>query len=186
MSFVSSTRLMRWVIPCCSFLLVLFFATSWSQPNLDPSLSPESARQVPTIHTRLGAEAALLAKAEAVLASFGEEDPRAVVTVTTTSDWEDEESFVPIAQAKVLESIQTTGESHRGQADYHNTKSAENYLVGHTKKTIHRAGLRITRLNCLVQISPHNTHRLKEIERAVAVALGADVQRGDAVLAVAR
>jgi flagellar M-ring YscJ/FliF-like protein len=188
MSFMTSTRLMRWVIPCCSFLLVLYFATNWSRPNADAAfesllqeVQAEQAADTPQVR-----EAALVAKAQAVLVGFGEEEPRAVVTVSMTKDWEDVEAYVPIRDSKVLSSIQTTGESLRGDNEYHNTKSAENFDVGHTKTVTHRVGPRVTRVSCLVQVSSQNAHRTQDIERAVAVALGIVPQRGDTVMAVPR
>lgn len=181
MSVKTSARFFRWVVPCFSLLLVLCCAGF---------LSSEAARSKPlqaALHREVTTpevlEASLGAKAERVLEGFGESDPVAVVTVALTSDWEDVEAYLPQRETRTLEAIQTTGESMKGENEYRSTKAAENYAVGFIKTTTHKAGPRLQRLSCLVQVSEKNAHRLDEIEQAVSVALGADVQRGDQVMA---
>lgn len=63
------------------------------------------------------------------------------------------------------------GESCEGSAEYRNTKSAKNYLVGHTKTVTHQASPRLMSVSCLVQVSEDNAHRLQEIEKAFVLDL---------------
>lgn len=180
------SRRMSWVLPCFSLLLVLYAAQAWCQLSAKKSASGDFSEQ--TITERANweprlVEQGLREKAEAVLAGYGESEPQAVVTVTMTSDWEDVETYVPLNEKKALESIQTVGESCEGSTEYRNTKSAENYLVGHTKTVTHRSSPRLVSVSCLVQVSEDNAHRVEEIEKAVAVALGMKFERGDVVMA---
>ncbi len=180
------SRRMRWVLPCFSLFLVLYAAQAWCHLPAKESASADfmerPTKEIAAWNPQL-VEQDLREKAEAVLVGYGESEPQAVVTVSMTSDWEDVETYVPLNEKKALESIQTVGESCEGAAEYRNTKNAENYLVGHTKTITHRTSPRLNSVSCLVQVSEENAHRLQEIERAVAVALGMKFDRGDVVMA---
>ena len=180
------SRRMRWVLPCFSLLLALYAAQTWchlsAKKSAPADLLERTTAELAHWEPRL-IEQGLREKAEAVLAGYGESEPQAVVTVAMTSDWEDVETYVPLNEKKALESIQTVGESCEGSTEYRNTKNAENYLVGHTKTVTHRTSPRLVSVSCLVQVSEDNAHRVEEIERAVAVALGMNFERGDVVMA---
>lgn len=183
------SRLWGWVVPCCSLILVLYVAQCWNQSQSEKATFPDIFEQAAIDRANNDPkvlEAGLREKAETVLRGYGEDEPCAVVTVAVTTDWEDVETYLPMKEAKALESIQTVGESCEGSTEYRNTKSSENYVIGHTKTVTHRNSPRLTSVSCLVQVSEENADRLPEIEKAVAVALGMQFDRGDVVMASVR
>lgn len=142
-------------------------------------------------------------KAERVLTAFGESSPVAVITVEMKMDKSETEVFSPNPELRAVESVQQTEELMERKEDtgvmlttvdkteaidgfrpkYRNNKQAKNYLVGQTKTKTVRLHPKLGKVTVAVFVSDHNQDRRKEIETAVAVALGLDFDRGDAVLA---
>lgn len=179
---IINARTIRWALPCCSLLLLLYIGYEWRKPEpLTPLdfVYPYDNQ----VSYQEKAEKLLADKAALTLTAFGESGT-AIVTVEVNGESMDTETFLPLKEGKVLESIQIIGESMDGESDYRHSKSAENYTVGHRKTVSKASGLRIGKMSCLVSVSPDSAGRVQEIERAVAIALGMNFERGDAVMVV--
>lgn len=139
--------------------------------------------------TPLLQESLLQEKAECVLKGLGERSPVIVVTLTYEHGKKTVSHTLPSARNQTVESRQSSsellaeGEDKKG---YEQTKESVNYALEITETSLVFEQPRLARISCLAEISSTNLDRREEIEQALAVALGMDLERGDQVMVVAQ
>lgn len=188
----------RFVLPLCLILVAVVSCAFYSHAT--QTARPEAEETVTTtsiIDQSSEYEDWLQEKAERVLQAFGESSPSVVISVEMRMDKSETETFTPDPQRKVVESVQVTEEIFKKRREglmnesitenfepgYMNVKKAENYQVGQVKTKTVRLHPKLKKVSCVVFVSEKNKERRQEIETAVAVALGLEFDRGDAVLA---
>lgn len=184
MSHIFSYQLRRWSL---TFVLVSIVCIVSVATMVQPKESPEpaftleeSVFHLPSYEEPI--EARLQSKGEKVLEGLGERAPVVSVTLEINRDGIETNDISYDKDEPVVDSEQETNESlAKGESPYVNQKKAVNYKVGERQVKRVSMGPRVEKIHCLALVSAKNESRCQEIEKALSVALGLDLARGDQI-----
>lgn len=173
-------------------LVVVVLVAALCRLYVAPAESQPSSPERPLDNSRLAVEQeelALQSKAERLLKGLGEESPVVVVTITYEYGKKVVHHTLPSSQTQVVQSRKTSSESldkEDGENRYLLTKDDAEYALEVTETSLTTEQPRVARVDCVVKISRNHSARQFEIEQALRVALGMDVQRGDQLMVLTR